>query len=525
MILSPKVKKYILGSGLLAVVIVGSVLGKFWSDRYQDFVHRQQKQDYMQQLLDRGNAIFRVANSVLEKVNNSPYEICSTEDIIYQRKILFEAPYIKDIGRLKDEMLLCSTLLGPISSPHQRAKADVENDDGFFAYGFGELVTPDTKGVVVGKGAANLVLATASFDRFHTERYDFSVFLQSTDRSQHAALFEFIDNPVVWTARSGSTDAEPDQIRHRFSKCDSEFNICVSVNSKPDNTIWYSHPDTVLAVLVAILFSIILWLVFLVHNSRAETLLARLRKAIDAGDLKLVYQPIARLCDGKIVASEALLRWEITKGDFVPPDVFIAKAEEAGMIDQVTQYVIDLIIREMGEFLVNHRDYRININITAYDLCKDGFVTALGRKLSEANIEPKQVGIELTERTPIDPGRVGEALSALSRNGHSIYIDDFGTGYSSISYLSELKIDGIKIDKSFTRALCSGVDVPTVIPQIVSMAQEFGLLVVVEGIEQSEQEVYLRALDKSLHGQGWYYGKPRPANAVISEVGSAAVPN
>ncbi len=129
-------------------------------------------------------------------------------------------------------------------------------------------------------------------------------------------------------------------------------------------------------------------------------------------------------------------------------------------------------------------------------------------ELARAGIDPRQIGLELTERTAVDFSAASDGIRKLREQGHRIYIDDFGTGYSSLAYLDELHIDAIKIDKAFTRTVCAEGSTVSIVPQIISMARQHNLDIVVEGIETEAQANYFRKMKVPITGQGWFYGKP-----------------
>src|SRR5690606_36704255 len=113
---------------------------------------------------------------------------------------------------------------------------------------------------------------------------------------------------------------------------------------------------------------------------------------------------------------------------------------------------------------------QININITASDVQASAVQKSIQAKLASTDVEPRQIGLELTERTAVDFSKASEGIRQLREQGHKVYIDDFGTGYSSLSYLGELHIDAINIDKVFTRTACAHVDMVSMLPEIISMA-------------------------------------------------------
>lgn len=148
-------------------------------------------------------------------------------------------------------------------------------------------------------------------------------------------------------------------------------------------------------------------------------------------------------------------------------------------------------------------------------------MSRMERRLAAADIEPQQVGLELTERTAVDFSKATDGIRRLREQGHRIYIDDFGTGYSSLAYLGELHVDAIKIDKAFTRTVGNDYATVSIIPQIISMAKEHGLDIVVEGVETEAQVLYFRKLGTPLAAQGWFFGKPlcvSDAQALVATV-------
>ncbi len=205
----------------------------------------------------------------------------------------------------------------------------------------------------------------------------------------------------------------------------------------------------------------------------------------------------------------------------MPPDLFIARAEAAGIADRITLYVVDQVILEMGELLRQQRSLRINVNMTAGDLQNPAFMAALDQRLGAFDIKPQQIGLELTERTAVDFSKATEGIKQLRERGHRIYIDDFGTGYSNLAYLGELQVDAIKIDKAFTRTVGDERGTVSIVPQIISMAHEHGLDIVVEGIETEAQANYFRGICDTLFGQGWFFGRPVEATAAQALVGNA----
>jgi sensor c-di-GMP phosphodiesterase-like protein len=218
----------------------------------------------------------------------------------------------------------------------------------------------------------------------------------------------------------------------------------------------------------------------------------------------------------RTVGAEALLRWTDRTGASIPPDVFVRMAEEKGFIHELTAFVVRRAIRETGDLLRQHSHFTLSINIAASDMNGRQLSDLLERELLRANVFPWQVALELTERSTADLAVARSAIRRLREAGYKVHIDDFGTGFSSLSYIDQLAVNAIKIDRSFTRAVGTDAVTASILPQMIAMAESLGVEVIVEGVETEEQRKFLSANGKSLRLQGWYFSKPLSAVALSS---------
>ncbi|MCL7999400.1 EAL domain-containing protein [Brucella sp. 21LCYQ03] len=500
------------------MVLLGAFAGKWAGDRFRLFDEKSDMNTYMTVLMKQAGRIVSSARNTLDKINNSENIMCSPEDKQYMRELLFSGYHVKDIGRLENDILQCSTLLNHVEGATPRRKEDVLLKDGAYIYGDHELITPGSHGPIIGRGNANIVLSAVAFDALHIPQYDFAVFMLNEDRTKIARFYSYPNNlPVDFERAFVRTNAhqsfEVVDGDLQQTACDDANNICIFIRTSPG---WDDRTDGLLPFVFISLGMLIggaLGLGWNYYRNRDRSLISLLKKALTANELTLVYQPVVNISSRKIIGFEALIRWEITKGDFVPPDLFIARAEEHGVADKVTNYVLDHVISEMGGLLSAQRALYININITASDLQSPEFMKTLEQRLIAAKIRPEQIGLELTERTAVDFKKASEGIQCLRERGHKVYIDDFGTGYSSLAYLDELKVDAIKIDKAFTRTVGDDANTVSIVPQIIAMAHQYGLDIVVEGIETEDQAEYFRGVCAKLVGQGWLFGKPVNAEA------------
>ena len=174
----------------------------------------------------------------------------------------------------------------------------------------------------------------------------------------------------------------------------------------------------------------------------------QLTDAVRRHQFIVAYQPIVDLATRRCVGAEALVRWK-HHDRIVRPDHFIPLAEHRGLIQAITDQVLDTVLLELGDFLKRYPEYYVSVNLSAQDLTTHRFLDVLGPAIARQGVRPQQIRIEATERSFLDADAAKEVISAFREAGHAVYLDDFGTGYSSLSHLQNFRIDGLKIDKSF----------------------------------------------------------------------------
>jgi sensor c-di-GMP phosphodiesterase-like protein len=227
------------------------------------------------------------------------------------------------------------------------------------------------------------------------------------------------------------------------------------------------------------------------------------------------YQPIVELATGNCVGAEALVRWKRPDGSLVRPDLFIPLAEQSGLIQPITDQVIDAVARDLNELLVQYRSVHVTINVCAEDIKSGRILEAVAARIGRTGIENRQIWLEATERGLLDIEEASRTIEEARTRGHKVAIDDFGTGYSSLQYLQNLPLDTLKIDKSFINTINRQSATSSVVPHIIDMAKALNLSVVAEGVETVEQAEYL--IEHGVeYGQGWHYGKPMPADIFIA---------
>lgn len=250
------------------------------------------------------------------------------------------------------------------------------------------------------------------------------------------------------------------------------------------------------------------------HSKRAERRLeveSRLRVALREGQVLPFYQPVIDLRTGATVGCEALARWR-HHGSYVAPGEFIPLAEQTGLIHELGWMILESSCRAVAE---SERDVWVSVNVAAEQMQAPGFVERVLEVVSRNKLRPRQLKLEVTERTLVtNPDRIAGVLTALREGGVPICLDDFGTGYSSLSYLHRLPLDVVKIDRSFVDDL--GIDPrdTRLVVAILQIARDLDLDVVAEGIETEQQRTFLHALG-CRHGQGFLFARPMPVEEMF----------
>ena len=253
---------------------------------------------------------------------------------------------------------------------------------------------------------------------------------------------------------------------------------------------------------------------------------ALLRRALNTRQLFLLYQPIVELQSGRCIGAEALVRWRRTDGTLVPPDVFIPVAEASGLIQRVTQQVLERVAEDAGALFAQYPAFHIGINLAAADLQSTRTVDLLGELMHKTGARAHNLLVEATERGLMDATEVRQVINAIRALGIEVAVDDFGTGYSSLSYLESFALDYLKIDKSFVDTLAIDAATSQVALHIIEMAKALKLGMIAEGVETEAQARLLQERGVQF-AQGWLFARPMPMAALreyLAQQGAATIP-
>lgn len=244
-----------------------------------------------------------------------------------------------------------------------------------------------------------------------------------------------------------------------------------------------------------------------------QGLLSDIKRAMQDDQLFLVYQPKISSSTGSLYGVEALLRWNHTSHGFLSPGVFIPILEKHGRMEEVTDWIIDKVCQQLNKWDTDGVVIpQVAINIPGDYMTKPQLLEGVIQLLQDYGIEPSRIELEMTETSIAESiEEVIEAVQVFQELGLSVALDDFGTGVSSLSYLRQLPISAMKIDKSFIDNIPSDAKDSSVLTAILGIGQSLNLQMVIEGIESKEQVAFLGKVGYELIYQGYYFGKPMGA--------------
>ena len=479
----------------------------------------EQLHRYSQRVLTAGEQAAQESREAVQAVLHDKFSFCSDEDLTFMRQFVFQASYVRDIGRVQNGHLYCTADVGRLARPVAMPHADIATPAVQITANSRLMISPRAQGIIAVVDDISVVLNPAGFNSLSQRPMRFSGLLY--DRPLQRVIHGFgEDFPLSSSEVIAQRLVDRDGVLY-WPVCSRVSSVCTVAAAARQDLISRDPANLKASLATGAMLGASFALILILFFSRQQTFQRRLRRAVRKGELAVVYQPIVDLRTERIVGAEALARWTTDSGDVVPPDHFIDVAEKRGFVGEITRLVLQRVTEEMRD-LLRESDFRVTVNITTQDFAEPGFFAHLEKCLATAGISARSLGLELTERSTAEKSLVTDAISRLRNSGHAVYIDDFGTGYSSLAYLHVLDVDAIKIDRSFTRTVGTGAVTASVVPQILDMAAQLGLNVVVEGVETREQSRFFGDALPGILGQGWLFGRPMPAAGLKNLVETTA---
>ena len=363
--------------------------------------------------------------------------------------------------------------------------------------------------VAVGQRLRNAARAHDTVARFGGD--EFVVVCEDTDAAQAKALAQQLLAAL----------AEPLEVRGALMNIGASIGVAVSPPSHADDLLRFA--DTAMYAAKGSgpgqvrLFEPAL-------GDEAEqrwALSTDLRTALTADELRLHYQPVVDLSTGEVVGMEALARWSHPVHGTVSPEVFVHVGELTGLAPELDGWALRTALRDAGQAREAGRlpaRAFVSVNVTARTLADPELEALVVAWTKDAGLHPADVVLEITEGSLVqESSSAGPLLRRLRARGFGVLVDDFGTGFSSLSYLRELPITGLKIDRSFVADITDDRDALAIVASIVDLTRAVGLIAVAEGVESAQQASLLRGLGCT-QAQGWLWSPAVP----VEEVGQSA---
>lgn len=480
--------------------------------------HRQAEETFMNELNTystlakmRTQRVVNQSKAALRQLDRWHGQACSDEHLLAMRRISYTWSYVQEVIYMAGLQPLCSSLEidGPVPAFPAPEKITA---DGFRAW----LTRHNELGlsqymIAIGNERYIVMVDPQSFiDILSFGSLPLNLSLVNTKTGQIIAGSNTLTSAMLeLIAQSTAPKIHINGATYLIQR-DADMGLA-TVTWMPDTPLQKNwHRLLLIWVPVGLLTSLLIAFALLRVLRRLQSPRYQLQDAIRRREIMVHYQPIVALDNGRIVGAEALARWQHEDGNFLAPDIFIPLAVDNGLMPQLTRLIVERVFTDMGPWLQQHPDQHISINLEPADLLDPTLPSLLAQLLEKWQLAPAQIALELTERGFADPAVSGPAIDTLRAAGHAIYIDDFGTGYCSLSYLQNLDVDIIKIDKSFVDAL----EHKTVTPHIIEIAKALKLAMVAEGIETEGQLQWLAHYGVE-YGQGWIYSKALPPHEFI----------
>ncbi|MHB1925293.1 MAG: putative bifunctional diguanylate cyclase/phosphodiesterase, partial [Acidimicrobiales bacterium] len=250
------------------------------------------------------------------------------------------------------------------------------------------------------------------------------------------------------------------------------------------------------------------------YSPKRLTMAAELRQALADGDIVVYHQPKARLSDGVLIGTEALVRWRHPQNGLIGPDEFIPVAEQTGLIEPLTFYVLQSALEQCRQWNNAGHDVGVAVNLSVRSLLDPDLSSRVEALLAQTGVAGSRLTLEITESGVMaDPTRAIAMLERLAATGVKLSVDDFGTGYSSLSYLRRLPVHEVKVDRSFVFRMATDPSDATIVQSIIELGRNLGLRTVAEGVEDQISWELLRGMGCDV-AQGYLLSKPVPAQAI-----------
>ena len=458
---------------------------------------------------------------------------CSANDISTMNTMAYDIPGISEIGLIRPDRKLVCTSWGRINPPLSPELPAPQ--PGFQLTGPQEIHLKNRYGLVAlrqredGSEIVALIHPRVLIGHLGADlgEHGFAVLLRREDVHIYAREGNVPEMEMVESESEGGDGSR--QFRALFRDGVERTLFAVELDGYPGiysvvaaADEWILYDWVRLAMLLGAIgagISVLMVVLTVSLLRRRLSLQGELERSLQKDEFEINYLPVIELKTGRCVGAEALICWRQPGGKRVRPDLFIPLAEDTGLIEPMTEWLMKKIRSEIGALLQQDRSQHIAINLSPGHFESERILQSSSRIFGNSGILPEQIIYEITERGLIDDedARAKTIMQRLQSRNSEIALDDFGTGYSSLSYVESFPLDYLKIDKRFVDTV--GVDALNagLLDTIIDMAHHLELRTIAEGVETGQQADYLLSRDVD-YAQGWYFSRALPAAEYIKFV-------
>ena len=489
--------------GGICALVIAEFIRNHNADEYVDY--------YGSDVFQNAVSVAETSLTVLRTLDRSDDAPCSAEDLEAMRGVVFAAPYLADVGRLRDGYLVCTGIWGELATPVKMPPSSevIGVNAAILWKGIRSIAPAGLAADMASFGNSVVMTEPSAFTRYEdpAERLAALVLTRNADYTYQS----FGDTEGLANLLGSSSEWYRFARRRVYSRCNDEIDVCVVATYDAPALLKTAPLDFLLVLAGGVSAGALLglWHAQLYRESRSWQ--QKLERALGDDRLRVHYQPIVRLSDNTLCGAEALARLVDFDGTLIPPDQFIPAAETCGFIGRITRSVVRRALTDMAAHFAADPSFYVSINVASDDILSPEFLDFLETEVRSHGLSASQVALELTERSTANQESLTQAMAAFSRRGYRILIDDFGTGYSNLAYIARMPISGIKIDRMFTQAIDQQAIGAVIVSKVCELAAALEVTLICEGVETKSQADHLVAIYPDICVQGFLIGRPMPA--------------
>ncbi|MFA1019705.1 EAL domain-containing protein [Enterobacter sp. SAT-E-asb] len=495
--------------GIIMVVMLPVMLALWFAQLRAVSETSAQLRTFAELALDKTELVIQQVDLARDEAEKYQGGLCTPGHRQYMLNVVRGRLFVADLIYAEGQNFLCSTVFTP-DQPYAIPAANYTRKPDVAIYYYRD--TPFYTGykmTYMQRGNYVVVVNPLSYSE-----------VMSADHSLSWGVYDTVTNAFFSVSQKANVSLLNSMIRDKESvfQKDNRFYTIVTSPKRPiaaivstSNKRFYEtlYHQTTLTLPLGMICSIIILLVWSRTHRELNSPGRLLHRALNKRQLCVHYQPIIDIKKNRCVGAEALLRWPGFNGQVMSPAEFIPLAENEGMSERITDYVVEEVFNDLGHFLAEHPHLYISINLSATDFHSSRLIAMISEKAHHYAVRAQQIKIEVTERGFIDVPKTTPVIQAFRQAGYEVAIDDFGTGYSNLHNLYSLNVDILKIDKSFIDTLTTNSTSHLIAEHIIEMAQSLRLKTIAEGVETAEQVSWL--LKRGVQFcQGWHFAKAMP---------------